>query len=166
MVSLEDSTTTAINADEIIYINSSSHSGVVMHCQLRLYSDNIDLISSGNFDNNRIADTILVLKEIYTTPKMNLYYVQDKEKVPYYFYKRPADSTPMQLLVKYYLRYVEFTEVYRDRSATQFQQLKSYVNQLQALMQDCDKVRDVDYEVLDYRSYSLIQLVKRYNKCK
>jgi hypothetical protein len=97
---------------------------------------------------------------------MNLYYVQDKEKVPYYFYKRPADSTPVQLLVKYYMHYLEGAEIYRNQNGTQFQQQKSYVNQLQLLMQDCDKVREVDYEELDYRSYSLIQLIKRYNKCK
>ena len=165
-LALEDGTSSSINADDIAFIYSPSNSGMVVHCMLHLYSDNIDIVQNGNFVKTRIADTILVLKEIYTTPKMNLYYVQDKDKVPYYFYKKPDDVKPSQLLVQYYIKWLADPELNRNRQGSQFLQQKTYIDQLKMMMQDCEKVSDIDFEQLDYRSYSFIKIIKRYNKCK
>lgn len=43
---------------------------------------------------------------------------------------------------------------------------KGYINQLRFIMGDCKKISDEEWEMLDYRIYSLKALIKRYNKCK
>jgi hypothetical protein len=161
-----------INATDVSKIKSDRYKGnTVVDCKLLVYADNladleIDYIKKGS------VDTVLILDEIYTTPKINLYYVQNKFKLPFYFYKTPTDAKPIQLVVRYYLagglaNYDNDRARYRgDKSRVTIVEDKGYVNQLHAIMADCKKIPETMWELLSYRDYSLKQVIKKYNKCK
>lgn len=163
--------TSAFTATDISRIKSSNYRGnVVVAVNLLTYTDNladleIDFIEKGT------TDTVLILDEIYSSPKINLYYATDKDKIPFYFYKTPSDPKPLQLVIRYYLsgglsNYDENRAKYRgDKSKVQIMEDKGYVNQLYAIMGDCKKITQPMWELLSYRDYSLKQIVKKYNKC-
>jgi hypothetical protein len=117
-------------------------------------------------------DTVLVLEEVYTTPKINLYYGTDKFKRQYYFYQTPLDSLPVQLVVRYHLggglnSYAINPAANRgEKSRIHIEEDKGYVNQLRAIMIACNKIPDGMWEILSYRIYSLKKLIKKYNKCR
>ena len=162
---------TAINAEDVMKIKSDNYKGsAVVSCQLQTYVDNltdlqIDYIEKG------MTDTVLILEEIYTTPKINLYYVLNNFRTPFYFYKTPKDPKPVQLVIRYFLQgglanYNNDRARYRgDKSKVTLIEDKGYVNQLRAIMGDCKKIPDTMWELLSYRDYSLKQVIKKYNKC-
>ncbi len=161
-----------INAADVAKIKSGNYKGnTVVKCNLLLYADNLadlelDYIKKGE------TDTVLILDEIYTTPKINLYYVTNDFKIPFYFYKTPTDVRPVQLVIRYYLQgglanYTNDRARYRgERSKVQIAEDKGYVNQLYAIMGDCKKIPEPMWEMLSYRDYSLKKLIKKYNQCK
>jgi hypothetical protein len=160
-----------INSNEVAKVKSRNYKGsVVLSCTLQLYADNLadlelDFIKKGT------VDTVMILDEIYRTPKMNLYYAVNNYKIPFYFYKTPADQKPVQLVIRYYLQgglanYNDDRVRYRgDKSKVGISEDKGYVNQLHAIMGDCKKIPDVMWELLSYRDYSLRQIIKKYNQC-
>lgn len=160
-----------IEARDVSKVKSSRYRGsVVLPCTLLLYVDNLadlelDYIQKGS------VDTVMILNEIYTTPKMNLYYAVNNYKTPFYFYKTPSDTKPVQLVIRYYLQgglgnYNDDRARYRgDKSKVSIAEDKGYVNQLHAIMGDCKKIPDAMWELLSYRDYSFRQLIKKYNKC-
>lgn len=160
-----------IDAQEVNKVNSSNYKGsVVLKCTLLLYADNLadlelDYIKKGSID------TVMILDEIYTTPKMNLYYAVNNFKIPFYFYKTPSDPKPVQLVIRYYLQgglanYNDDRAKYRgEKSKVGIAEDKGYVNQLHAIMGDCKKIPDAMWELLSYRDYSFKQIIKRYNRC-
>lgn len=162
----------AINADEVVTVKSGNFKGnTVLHCTLLTYSDNltdlqIDYINKGSID------TVLILNEVYSTPKIKLYYTVSKDKTPFYFYKTPSDSRPVQLVVRYFLQgglanYDNDRIRYRgQRSYLTITEDKGYVNQLQAIMGNCKKITPTMWEMLTYRIYSLKKIIKTYNRCK
>lgn len=163
--------TSAFTATDISRIKSSKYRGnVVISVNLLTYTDNladleIDFIEKG------ATDTVLILDEIYSSPKINLYYATDKDKTPFYFYKTPSDPKPLQLVIRYYLsgglgNYDDNRARYRgDKSKVQIIEDKGYVNQLYAIMGDCKKITQPMWELLSYRDYSLKKIIKKYNKC-
>lgn len=160
-----------IAAGEVSRVKSARYKGsVVLSCNLQLYADNIaemelDYVVKGT------VDTIMILDEIYSTPKMNLYYAVNDYKIPFYFYKTPADEKPVQLVIRYHLQgglanYDDDRAKYRgQKSKVSIVEDKGYVNQLHAIMGDCKKIPDAMWELLSYRDYSFKQLIKKYNKC-
>jgi hypothetical protein len=114
----------------------------------------------------------MILKEIYATPKMNLYYATGSDKTPFYFYKTPSDPKAVQLVVRYYLQggldnYDNDRAKYSgNKSKVQIGEDKGYINQLHAIMGDCKKIPESMWELLAYRDYSLKRVIKNYNKCK
>lgn len=168
---VNSSSPSAIRADEVAKIKSDDFKGnTVVHCNLLLYTENlseldIDYIKRGNID------TVLVLDEIYSTPKINLYYVTNDLKVPFYFYKTPSDPKPVQLVIRYYLQggldnYDRDRARFRgDRSRVQLAEDKGYVNQLRAIMGNCNKIPQPMWDMLSYRDYSLKKVIKKYNSC-
>jgi|JI6StandDraft_1071083.scaffolds.fasta_scaffold57860_1 hypothetical protein len=158
-------------AAEVSKVKSNRYKGsVVLPCTLLLYVDNLadlelDYIQKGS------VDTVMLLNEIYTTPKMNLYYAVNNYKTPFYFYKTPSDPKPVQLVIRYYLQgglgnYNDDRARYRgDKSKVSIAEDKGYVNQLHAIMGDCKKIPDAMWELLSYRDYSFRQIIKKYNKC-
>ncbi|NOT92229.1 hypothetical protein [Ferruginibacter sp.] len=160
-----------INADEVRWLNGDNFRGnVVVHCNLHLYNDNLYDLELGRISRVQM-DTIMVLKEVYTTNKMNLYFGTDDYKTQYYFYKTPSDPLPVQLVVKYSLEgglssYLNNRPAYpAEKSRVHIEVEKSYVNQLKAVMGDCDMIPEATWELLDYRVYSLKKLIKKYNSC-
>jgi hypothetical protein len=163
--------TAEIRADDVAKIKSLNYKGnTVVHCNLQLYTENlseldIDYIKKGNID------TVLILDEIYTTPLINLYYVVNNFKLPFYFYKTPTDAKPVQLVIRYFLQggldnYERDRARYRgDKSRVQLAEDKGYVNQLRAIMGNCNKISEPMWEMLSYRDYSLKKVIKKYNKC-
>ncbi len=158
-----------INADNVRNIYSDNFKGnTVLHCILQLYTDNISELELG-FVPLKQRDTVMVLKEIYTTDKMNLYFGTDDLRTQYYFYKRPADPLPVQLVVRYYLdgglnSYSRNIAAYRgEKSRIHIEVDKGYVNQLKNIMSDCEMISEATWELLDYRDYSLKNLIKKYN---
>jgi hypothetical protein len=161
----------AIKADDVTRIKSENYKGnIVVHCNLQTYTDNlgdleIDYIQKG------VTDTVLILDEIYTTPKINLYHGINNFRTQFYFYKTPTDPKPVQLVIRYFLQgglanYNDDRARYRgDRSKVQIVEDKGYVNQLHAIMGDCKKIPYTMWELLSYRDYSLKQVIKKYNKC-
>lgn len=161
-----------INADEVKKIKSDKYKGnTVVHCKLELYSDNVNDLEL-DFIQKGVTDTVMILDEIYSTPKINLYFGKNTFKTHFYFYKTPSDSFPVQLVIRYYLQgglanYDNDKARYRgDRSKLNIVEDKGYVNQLHAIMSGCKKIPETMWELLSYRDYSLKQLIKKYNKCK
>jgi hypothetical protein len=160
-----------VNAGEVIKIKSVKYKGsAVVHCKLQLYSDNLDDLEL-DWIKKGVTDTIMILDEIVSTPKINLYFGMDNFKRQFYFYKTPSDTFPVQLVVRYYLQgglanYTNDRAKYRgDKSKVNIVEDKGYVNQLYAIMGDCKKIPVTMWEILSYRDYSLKQLIKKYNKC-
>ena len=165
-------TTTGIKAEDIAKIKSRNFKGsAVVRCSLQTYADNladleIDYIQKG------VTDTVLVLDEIYSTPKINLYHGTNNFKSQFYFYKTPTDPKPVQLVIRYYLQggldnYNNDRARYRgDKSKVTIMEDKGYVNQLRAIMNDCKKIPEPMWELLSYRDYSLKKVIKKFNKCK
>lgn len=161
-----------IKASDVYKVKSRSFNGqTVVLCKLLTYSDNLSDLDI-DFINKGSIDTVLILNEIYSTPKINLYYVTDNMKTPFYFYKTPADQKPLQLVIRYFLQggldnYNNDRSRYSGvRSKVQIAEDKGYVNQLYAIMGGCKKIPQSMWDLLSYRDYSLKQLIKKYNKCK
>ncbi len=163
--------TLEVNADEVIKIKSVKYKGgTVVHCKLLLYADNLDDLEL-DWIKKGVTDTVMILDEIFSTPKINLYFGLDNFKTQFYFYKTPSDPFPIQLVIRYYLQgglanYTWDRAKYRgDKSKVNIVEDKGYVNQLYAIMSDCKKIPETMWESLSYRDYSLKQLIKKYNKC-
>lgn len=160
-----------IAADNVRKVHAANFKGTtVVHCSLHLYSDNIAEMQLGAAPLKE-TDTVMVLKEIYNTGKMNLYFGTDNLKTQYYFYKTPQNDVPLQLVVRYHLEggltsYSSNTGAYRgEKSRMHIEEDKGYINQLKFLMKDCKDIDEGVWDVLQYRSYSLKSLIKKYNKC-
>jgi hypothetical protein len=161
-----------INADNVKKVYADNFRGnTVVHCRLYLYTDNLSELDMGYAPTTDI-DTVMVLKEIYTTEKMNLYFGTDNLKSQYYFYKTPADTVPIQLVVRYYLggglnSYALNPAANRgEKSRIHIEENKGYVNQLKKAMGDCEAISETTWELLHYRDYSFKNLIKKYNECE
>jgi hypothetical protein len=160
-----------IETADVYKVKSKNYKGnTVVSVNLLTYSDNLSDLDIDFINKGRI-DTVLILDEIYSTPKINLYYATDYMKTPFYFYKTPSDPKPLQLVIRYYLQggldnYNNDRSRYMGvRSKVQIAEDKGYVNQLYAIMGDCKKIPETMWELLSYRDYSLKQIIKKYNKC-
>lgn len=160
-----------IDASDVKKIKSNNYKGsTVVQCRLQLYSDNIDDFEL-DFIRKGFIDTVMILDEIFNTPKISLYFGVSDFRTPFYFYKTPADDFPVQLVVRYYLQgglgnYANDRPRYMgEKSKLNIVEDKGYVNQLHAIMGDCKKIPETMWELLTYRDYSLKQLIKNYNKC-
>ncbi|HEX2684651.1 MAG TPA: hypothetical protein VHL77_11990 [Ferruginibacter sp.] len=167
-----DATPVEINADDVKQIKSDDYKGTaVVHCKLQLYTENLEDLERGWTQKSEV-DTVMILDEIYTTPKINLYFGTNNFKTRFYFYKTPSDSVPVQLIIRYALQgglsvYSVDQATYRGEGRrTSINVDKSYVNQLYGIMGNCNKISPTMWEMLTYRDYSLKQVIKRYNKCK
>lgn len=166
-----DTSVTAVKAADVHWVKSKKYKGnTVVLCNLLTYSDNLSDLDI-DFVNKGSVDTVLILDEIYATKKINLYYVTDNMKTPFYFYKTPSDPKPLQLVIRYYLQggldnYNNDRGRYMGvRSKVQIAEDKGYVNQLYSIMGGCKKIPQSMWELLSYRDYSLKQIIKKYNKC-
>ena len=144
----------------------------VVPCKLHLYIDNLTELELYEGYANMDIDTVMILDEVYSTPKMNLYWGVDNLRRQYYFYKTPADPLPVQLFINYFLSggesligKVAATDNYFGGSR-HIEIQKGYVNQLRSIMGDCKKISEGEWEILDYRIYSFKSVIKKYNKCK
>ncbi len=160
-----------INADHVRKIYAGNFKGsTVVHCNLHLYTDNLADMELGYLPL-KDKDTVLILQEVYSSDRMNLYFGTDDARTQYYFYKMPSDPVPVQLVVRYRLggglsAYYANTAEYRgEKSRVHIEVDKGYVNQLKAAMADCDAIPESTWEMLDYRVYSLKSLIKKYNDC-
>lgn len=163
--------TSAFIATDVSRIKSSKYRGnVVVSVNLLTYTDNLADLEI-DFIEKAATDTVLILDEIYASPKINLYYATDDYKVPFYFYKTPSDPQPIQLVIHYYLQgglanYIDNRSRYRgEKSRVYISEDKGYVNQLYAIMGGCKKITQPVWDLLSYRDYSLKQIAKIYNKC-
>ena len=171
-VSVSNANAVDISADEVKIIKSDDYKGsVVVHCKLQLYSDNLSDLELGWVQKGEI-DTVMILNEIYSTPKINLYFGMSDNKTRFFFYKTPSDSFPVQLIVRYSLQgglsvYAVDEATYRgDGRQVAINEDKSYVNQLYAIMGHCKKIPPTMWETLTYRDYSLKKVIKKYSQCK
>lgn len=162
---------TAINADNVSMVKSEIYKGtVVFSGNLLTYSDNLYDFEL-DYINKGITDTVLLLEPIYSTPKINLYYGTNDYKTPFYFYKTPSNPKPVQLVVRFYLEgglssyFNEPAKYLIGRGRIVIAEDKGYVNQLYAIMGNCKNISQTTWELLSYRSYSLKQLIKKYNAC-
>jgi len=160
-----------ISADHVRWIYAENFKGnTVVHCRLYVYNDDLGEMDI-DYASTKDVDTVLVLKEIYTTPKMNLYLGTDNFKTQYYFYKTPGDNAPVQLVVRYHLggglsSYNSNPAAYRgEKSRIHVEENKGYVNQLKFIMSDCPSISEAMWDLLNYRDYSFKNLIKKYNEC-
>jgi len=156
-----------IKSTEVKQVNSNNYKGTaVVNCNLQLYNDDLSALEMG-WTDVKASDTVMILQEVYSTPKINLYLGTDNFKRQYYFYKTPLDSCPVQLVVRYYLgggltAYAAHPEENRgERAKVHLEEDKGYVNQLMMIMGDCNKIPEGMWEILTYREYSLRQLIKK-----
>jgi hypothetical protein len=165
--------TVSISAGEVRKIKSDNYKGsTVVPCKLVTYTDDLQFLDL-YFVKNEATDTVMILDEIMTTPKINLYYGVSNFRTPYYFYKTPADSLPIQLIIKFQLQGGMSNTVLEGNtfggytsSSVNIVEDKAYANQLYSIMGDCKKIPEGMWSLLKYRDYSFKQLIKRYNKCK
>jgi hypothetical protein len=159
------------NATDIKKVHSEEiRFNTVVPCVLHTYVDMLTELQYFSYANRDI-DTVMILNEVYTTPKMNLYWGVDNFRQQYYFYKTPADSLPIQLYINYSLGNGLAGNVgdqvqKGNYGSSHIVVQKGYVNQLRLIMGDCKKISDEEWNMLDYRVYSLKAVIKRYNKCK
>ena len=93
-----------INAADVNKIKSRSYNGnTVLPCTLELYTDDLASLELDYISKGKI-DTVLIVDEIYSSPKINLYFARSNFKTPFYFYKTPTDPKPIQLIIHYSLR--------------------------------------------------------------
>ena len=157
-------------ATDVKKIHSSNFKGeYVLPCQLHIYADDLEILLKYEYISGD-RDTVLVLDEVYSTPKMNLYWCKDVSKMQYYFYKTPTDPLPIQLYINYALgggAQANFDKAYvkGQESIVHLEVQKGFVNQLRLVMGDCKKISNTNWEQLDYRIYSLKALINKYNKC-
>lgn len=162
---------TELNAIEVKIVHSENIKfNTVVPCKLHVYFDDIADLERYQFVNSS-RDTLMILDEVYSTPKMNLYWGVDNFRRQYYFYKTPADPLPIQLFINYSLgggtsADLEKTYVRGIDTKNHLEVQKGYINQLRLIMGDCKKISDGEWEILDYRIYSLKSVIKKYNKCK
>jgi ferritin len=57
-------------------------------------------------------------------------------------------------------------DVRGEESITHLEVMKGYINQLREIMKNCKNISETTWEQLDYRIYSLKNLIRKYNKCK
>lgn len=151
------------HAKEVAAVKSGRHKGKVVYYPLYPYNENIDDLSRDNF-NSVSYDTTLVLKDVYLTSRMNLYFATDNYKTQYYFVQKYTDSTPVQLRILYRMNYGTTGEPFRHQvSRTRIIEHKIFIGQLKILMSDC-YIDDAYWDTIDYRSYSLKKIIKLYNK--
>lgn len=170
VVSGPDGDQTLLNATDVKTASLKKYNGtIVLPCVLHTYTDNMYLLERNSFSSQNL-DTVLILSEVYTTPKMNLYWCKDNNKSQYYFYKTPFDTLPVQLYVNYSFgggasaaSELKSTGL---ASRNHIEVQKGYVNQLKFIMGNCKKISEGVWELLDYRIYSFKDLIRRYNKCK
>jgi len=129
----KDSVITYYKAEEIKSVQLKKHQGsLVLLCKLNTYTDNLEYLEKNTFFSQEL-DTVLILTEVYNTPKMNLYWCKDDNQSQYYFYKRPEDPVPVQLYVNYTLgggtSQTAMIQLH-GRGSTQLVVQKGYVNQL------------------------------------
>lgn len=162
-----------VKAVDVKLVKSEKYKGnFVVPCKLVLYSDNIDDYDQ-DYVRREYVDTVMILDEIIATPKINLYYGVSNFKVPFYFYKTPTDSLPVQLVIRYFLQ-GGLTSYGNDpvkygvgqRAEKNIVEDKGYVNQLYAIMGNCKKISSGTWEVLSYRGFSFKEVIKKFNKCK
>jgi hypothetical protein len=169
-VGMPNSSLTEVNIDEVSKVKSINYKGTaVVHCVLQLYRDDLNELWIDSI-YRAVVDTVMILDEIMTTPRINLYYGKDNFKRPFYFYKTPADAFPVQLVVRYYLQgglssFAKDRSRYQgDRSKLHLVEVKGYVNQLRFIMGNCKEIEGI-WEILSYRDYSLKHLIRKYNQC-
>ena len=161
---------TSMPATEVQKVFSENIKGhIVVYGKLHQYTDDISELQFYNYDA-KDRDTLMILNEVYSSPKMNLYWGVDNFKRQYYFYKTPTDPLPIQLYINYTLAggMTAATEkgLIGDNARVHVQVQKGFANQLRLIMGDCKKITDGDWDLLDYREYSLRSVIKKFNKCK
>jgi hypothetical protein len=160
------SVTRLVDTKEVQSAFNNNDNRTVLFLKLETFSDNPDEIFDPVSKNRSEYDTTLLLTELYSTPKMKLYTAIDNRRVQYYFVKKPQDSRPAQLLIRYTVYYARMGEVMTWGSPNLTIQ-RIYIDQLKGLMADCPRLTAGDFEVVDYRNYSLKKIIKKYNKrCK
>ena len=163
----EEKSISSYSADDIMYVKSTRYNGTVFHCNLSLYSDNLDVVEKWDYESGLIRDTVMILKEVFNSPKMKLFQAPDKDRVMHYFVKKPTDSLPTQMIVMYGLEKSSNTSFNRNELIRSWiGQQKRYVDQLRVIMVDCSKVTEADLAMMDYRIHSFKRIIRRYNKCK
>ena len=86
---------------------------------------------------------------------MNLYQAPDRGNAMYYFVKKPTDSLPIQMIVKYEIQVREEKYLKRNEPIISvLTQQRRYIDQLTMMMIDCEKVTLADLNMMDYRIYS------------
>lgn len=160
-----------LNAADVKLIHSDNFKGsIVVPCILYTYTEDLTELLRYQYIKKDVA-TIMILKELYSTPKINLYWGTDNFKTQYYFYKTPSDFLPVQLYVNYSLgggntANFDKIRVWGQESQTHLEIQKGYVNQLRFIMRDCTSIPEAAWELLDYRDYSLKSIIKKYNNCE
>lgn len=155
-----------IDTREVQSVFNGNDNRTVLFLKLETFSDNPDEIFDPLSKNRSEYDTTLLLSEVYSTAKIKLYSAYDKRKVAYYFVKKTLESKPVQLLIRYTVYYARVGELIPWGSPN-LTIHRIYIDQLKGIMADCPGLTAGDFEVVDYRDYSLKKIIKKYNKrCK
>ncbi|MFZ4769006.1 MAG: hypothetical protein ACOYLO_02415 [Ferruginibacter sp.] len=157
----------SIHAGKVKQINSLHYKGTIFYGSLLPYDD--DLYYNNLSSATDRFDTVLVLKTIYKSPKIDLLQGYDKLKRIYYFVQKPTDIAATQMLVNYQIQIIENPGgpvlVQTIKGGIKLQQIKIYTVQLKNMMADCVSIKEQEWEAMDYRSYSFIRIIKLYNWC-
>ncbi|MBX2935288.1 MAG: hypothetical protein KF825_13665 [Ferruginibacter sp.] len=170
VVSAKGKQNMVVNATDVKTAHLRKYKGrFVLPCKLNTYIDNLEFLERYKYVTHQI-DTVLLLSEVYRSPKMNLYFCTDTNEQQYYFFKTPKDSLPIQLYVNYALAggstgYDYFFARGQD-AITHIEVQRAFVNQLKLAMEDCPSISKETWLLLDYRIYSFKKLIKLYNECK
>ena len=162
-----------IDARDVIKVKSEYYKGtVVVPCRLILYTDNIDDYQIDHYKRDAI-DTVMIPQEVYTTPKMNLYYgIKAISRFPIIFIKRPAIRFPSSLSSDTTWR-VDWANYINDRHKYMGQKIKAGYRKTRVMSTSlmpswatAKKIQSNVWELLSYREYSFKEVIRKYNKCK
>lgn len=156
--------TAAFNSEDVWQYVKNGSKKTVLKCILYGYSDNIEEIQTYNYVDP-VYDTTVLLKPIITDEKLNLFSVKDKRGVVYFFMQGIKDSVPVQLLYAVGGRLPDkSTWGQRYLFVNFISHFRIFESQLREIMQDCDSMREGDFEMLNYLESSLKKFIRRYNK--
>lgn len=158
------------NAADVKQVSGSGAKGGFVYAgKLIHYSSNLLDLQKMSF-RDEVTDTVLLLTQIYETPRVKLYQGFDSFRTLYFFYSTTASIAPVQLVVKYSLSGGTYSlserMPFKRNPGAEVVQQKGYANQLRAVLGDCDRVPADMWESLEYTYPSLRTLLKQARKCK
>lgn len=154
----------SIHASKLLKVKNKKLQGRVYYGQLFQFDNDINPVREK--DDDKIIDTALVLKTVFSSNNLTLFEGVDHYRRIYYFIEKKGDGLPTQMMVSYRIMTITSASVANLDANVKHVQIKTYVEQLKKMLADCTKIDNYNWDSMDYRSYSFKTVMKWYEKCR